>query len=92
MLVSNQLNLDLHQATVLLQLLLMWNLDICEEEELEDCWSAASFLVRPEAMMGFLFTTLLWVVSYNPSSPSSTSSFPLISDNPSSMYTMMTCA
>jgi hypothetical protein len=33
-LVSNQLNLDLHQATVLLQLLLMWNLDICEEEEL----------------------------------------------------------
>ena len=65
--------------------LLMWDLNTCKEEELEGCWAAASFLVLPAAMMGFLFTILLGVVSYTHSTPSSANSFPSISDNLSSI-------
>ena len=46
-------------STVLLvdstSLLLMWDSDICEEEELEECWSAEPFLMMSAAMKGFHF-------------------------------------
>ena len=45
---------------ILNSLLMVWDLDICDAEEMEKGWSVASFLLMSTAIMGFwLCHTLL---------------------------------